>query len=133
MATTVKQYSIAFKRSILAEIESGEYTALEAARIHGIAFPSIYRWMKKYGSPSSQTKIVRIEMPNERNGLKELEKRNRELEKALAHAQLKIMTLEATLEVLEEKTGQRVKKKNDTPSSSASEAKEPSSARSAEH
>ena len=65
-------------------------------------------------------------MPNERNGLKELEKKNRELEKALAHAQLKIMTLEATLEVLEEKTGQTVKKKNVMPLSSVSEKKEPS-------
>ena len=124
MGRTINRYSIAFKRSILAEVEAGQYTVLEAARIHGIAFPSIYRWMKLYGTASSQTRIVRIEMPNERNGLKELEKKNRELEKALAHAQLKIMTLEATLEVLEEKTGQTVKKKNDTPLSGGSEQKE---------
>jgi transposase-like protein len=126
MGRTVKRYSIAFKQSILAELESGQYTALELSRIHGLSFVSIYKWLRQYGSPSSQTKIVRVEMPNERNGLKELEKKNRELEKALAHAQLKIMTLEATLEVLEEKTGQTVKKKNVMPLSSVSEKKEPS-------
>ena len=126
MGRTVKRYSIAFKQSILAELESGQYTALELSRIHGLSFTSIYNWLRQYGSPSSQTKIVRVEMPNERNGLKELEKKNRELEKALAHAQLKIMTLEATLEVLEEKTGQTVKKKNVMPLSSVSEKKEPS-------
>jgi transposase-like protein len=126
MGRTVKRYSIAFKQSILAELESGQYTALELSRIHGLSFVSIYNWLRQYGSPSSQTKIVRVEMPNERNGLKELEKKNRELEKALAHAQLKIMTLEATLEVLEEKTGQTVKKKNVMPLSSISEKKEPS-------
>lgn len=124
MGRIVKRYSIAFKRSILAEVESGQYTVLEAARIHGIPFGSIYVWKKCYGTESSQARIVRIEMPNERNGLKELEKKNKELEKALAHAHLKIMTLETTLEVLEEKTGQTVKKKTDTPSSSGSKPKE---------
>lgn len=126
MGKTIKRYSYAFKQAVLAEIESGQYTAIEGGRIHGISPASIYSWMKLYSSPSSQTKIVRVEMPNERNGLKELEKKNRELEKALAHAQLKIMTLEATLEVLEEKTGQTVKKKNDMPLSNVSEKKESS-------
>ncbi len=124
MGTTVKRYSIAFKRSILAEVESGQYTVLEAARIHGIPFGSIYLWRKHYGSASSQSRIVRVEMPDERNGLKELEKKNRELEKALAHAHLKIMTLEATIEVLGERPGSGVKKKNDTPSSNDSAPKE---------
>jgi len=123
MGRTVKRYSIAFKQSVLAEVESGQYTAIEAAKIHGIAIGTVYTWISRFGNPSSHTKIVRVEMPNERNGLKELEKKNRELEKALAHAQLKIMTLEATVEVLEERTGQGVKKKNGTPLSGDSAAK----------
>jgi predicted RNase H-like nuclease (RuvC/YqgF family) len=60
-------------------------------------------------------------MPEERKRLKELERDKQALEKALAQAQVKIMTLEATLEVLEERTGQRVKKKTDTPSSPESD------------
>ena len=64
-------------------------------------------------------------MPDERNRILKLEQEKQALEKALAHAQLKIMTLEATLEVLEERTGQRVKKKIDTPLSNGSKDEKP--------
>ena len=57
-------------------------------------------------------------MPDERNRIKQLEQEKRALESALAQAQMKILFLESTVEVLEEQTGQRTKKKPDTPSSS---------------
>ncbi len=120
MRQVVKHYSIAFKQAIVAEVESGKYTVFEIARLHEVNTVSVYNWLKKYGGAASQTRIVRIEMPNERNRLRELEKEKRALEKALAHAQVKIMTLEATIEVLEEKSGQKVKKKTDMPLSNES-------------
>ncbi len=120
MEKVVRRYSIAFKQAIVAEVESGKYTVLEIARLHGIGYVAVYKWLKRYGSADSQTRIVRIEMPNERNRLQELEKQKRALEKALANAQVKIMTLEATIEVLEEKAGQKIKKKTDTPLSNES-------------
>lgn len=123
MTKVLHRYSIAFKRAVVAEVEAGQYTAVEAAKVHGVNYVSVYKWLKEHGGPSSQTRIVRVEMPDERNGLKELEKRNRELERALANAQLKIMTLEATVEILEERSGQRTKKKTDSSSSSDSQAK----------
>jgi transposase-like protein len=123
MTQVLRRYSIAFKRAVVAEVEAGQYTAVEAAKVHGVNYVSVYKWLKEHGGPSSQTRIVRVEMPDERTGLKELEKRNRELERALANAQIKIMTLEASLEILEERTGQRIKKKTDSPSSSGSEEK----------
>ena len=54
-------------------------------------------------------------MPDERNRIKELEKEKRTLESALAQAHMKILLLESTVEVLEEKAGVRIKKKTDTP------------------
>ncbi len=123
MEKVVRRYSIAFKQAIVAEVESGKYTVLEIARLHGIGYVAVYKWLKRYGSADSQTRIVRVEMPNERNRLQELEKQKRALEKALANAQVKIMTLEATIEVLEEKAGQKLKKKTDTPLSNESDEK----------
>jgi len=114
MEKVLHRYSTAFKQAVVADVASGQYTVLEAARVHDIKFQLIYRWLKQYGGPGSQTRIVRIEMPDERNRILKLEQEKQALEKALAQAQLKIMTLEATLEVLEERTGQRVKKKTDT-------------------
>lgn len=117
MGRVLRRYSDAFKRSVVAEVESGRYTALEAAAAHQINFTSVYKWLKQLGSPDSHTRIVRIEMPDERNRIKELEKEKRALESALAQAHMKIILLESTVEVLEEKAGLQVKKKTDTPSS----------------
>jgi transposase-like protein len=118
MGKVICRYSEAFKRSVVAEIESGRYTVLEAANVHQIHFTSVYGWMKKLCSPDTQTRIVRIQMPTERDRIKELEKEKRALESALAQAHMKIILLESTVEVLEEKAGVRGKKKTDTPSSS---------------
>jgi transposase len=124
MGKVIRRYSEAFKRSIVAEVESGRYTVLEAAAFHQIHFSTVYLWLKKLGGADSQTRIMRIEMPNERNRIKELEKEKHALESALAQAHLKIVLLESTLEVLEEKTGTKVKKKTDTPLSSKSNPEE---------
>jgi predicted RNase H-like nuclease (RuvC/YqgF family) len=53
-------------------------------------------------------------MPDEASRVKQLEKEKQALESALAQAQLKIITLEATLEVIEENTRTAAKKKTDT-------------------
>ncbi len=118
MPRVIKRYSDAFKRSVVAEVESGRYTVLEAAAHHGIQFALIYRWIRQIGGPDSQTRIVRIQMPTERDRIKELEQEKRDLESALAQAHMKIIVLESTVEVLEERAGVRNKKKTDTPSSS---------------
>jgi transposase-like protein len=124
MVKVVRRYSEAFKRSLVAEVESGRYTVLEAAAAHGVHFASIYLWMKQLGGVDSQNLIMRIEMPDERDRIKELEKEKRALESALAQAHMKIILLESTVEVLEEKAGVRAKKKPDTPSSNEPNTKD---------
>ncbi len=124
MVRVLHHYSEAFKRSVVADVEAGRYTVLEAAAAHQVHFSSVYAWFKKMGRPEIQTRIMRFEMPNERQRIKELEKEKRALESALAQAHMKILLLESTVEVLEEKTGVKVKKKTDTPSSDEPTAKE---------
>ena len=124
MSKVLRRYSEAFKRSVVAEVESGQYTALQAAAAHEVNFSSVYKWLKDFGRADSQTRIMRIEMPEERNRIKELEKEKRALESALAQAHMKILLLESTVEVLEEKVGQQSKKKTDTSSSSEPGAKD---------
>jgi transposase-like protein len=124
MVKILRRYSEAFKRSVVAEVEAGRYTVHQAAATHGVAFQAVYQWMKRFGGPDSQTRIMRIEMSDERDRIKELEKEKRALESALAQAHMKILLLESTVEVLEEKTGIRVKKKTDTPSSSGPTTKD---------
>ena len=94
---------------MVADVESGRYTVLEAAAVHQVNFTSVYAWLKKLGRPESQTRTMRIEMPNERKRVKELEEEKRALESALAQAHMKNLLLESTVEVLEEKTRVRIK------------------------
>jgi transposase-like protein len=124
MSRVIRRYSEAFKRSVVAEVESGRYTGREAARVHDIASPIVYRWLKRYGGPDSQTRIMRIEMPTERDRIKELEKQNRALESALAQAHMKIVLLESAVEVYEEQSARATKKKPDTAPSNAPDLKD---------
>lgn len=122
---TCYRYSTAFKRKVVEEIESGQI-GIEGARklyaIHGSG--TIQRWIKHLGKNHLLNRVVRIEMKDEQDRLKALEKEKKALESALAQAHLKIIALETTVEVLEEKYGSGDKKKSAMLSSNASSSDE---------
>ena len=84
------RYSEAFKQQVLRELEAGKFgSVLEAARAYGIRGGwTIQKWMLRYGREHLMRKVVRVESPKEVSEAKELRKRVRELEKALADAHL---------------------------------------------
>jgi transposase-like protein len=111
------RYSQAFKQKVVSEVESGKLTINKARRMYNIAGGStIQTWLRKLGKTHLLTKVIHHQMKDEPNRIKELESKNRQLESALAQAHLKIITLESTLKVLEEKSGVKFKKKTDTAS-----------------
>lgn len=96
-------YSLAFKQKVVGEIESGKLTRESARRLYDIGgTTTINKWIRKLGKLHLLNKVVRIEMKDEKDKLRELEKQKRELESALAQAHLKNMTLEALIECVEE-------------------------------
>ncbi len=62
-------------------------------------------------------------MADDKDRIEELERQKKALERALGQAKEKIILLETTVEVLEERYGNRSKKKTDRSSSSESETK----------
>jgi len=104
------RYSEAFKQKVISELERGKYNKSELSRLYGVSQNSINKWIRKYGKNHLIEKIVRVEMKGEADRLKQLEKEKQQLESALAQAQLKIITLEATIEVAEEKFNVDLKK-----------------------
>lgn len=109
------QYSMAFKQKVVGEIERGERSIEESRRIYGIGGgETIQKWLKKFGKNYLLAKVVRIEMRDEKDRIKELEREKRELESALAQSQLKIISLEGYVEIAKEKYGIDLKKKNGT-------------------
>ena len=123
-------YSLAFKQKVVKEIENGILTKSEARRLYNIGSNiTILRWLRQLGKSQLINKVIHIEMKDELNKLKELERQKQELESALAKAHLKILTLESTVEVLEESRGSKLKKKNGTKSSAESSEKKSSKKR----
>lgn len=71
----ITQYSEAFKRKVVEEIERGELNGREAARTYGIPYGgTIPSWVRKYGSRKHKTKIVRVMMKSEQDEINELKK-----------------------------------------------------------
>ena len=97
------RYSLAFKQKVVSEIESGQLTVADAKRIYDIPHSNtIYRWIRQLGKNHLIKKVIRVEMKDEKDKLKELERKNRELESALAQSHLKNIALESVIESLEE-------------------------------
>lgn len=115
------RYSLEFKRMILADVHEGRYTPVQAAAVHGVDFSSVYKWLKLFGAAEPDARSMPV--TDEKDRIQELERQKIALEKALAQAKEKIILLETTVEVLEERYGNRSKKKTDRSSSSESEAK----------
>lgn len=113
-----RRYSTAFKQKVVTEIEKGKLTINEAKQVYDIRGDgTIQIWLRKFGKTHLLNKVIHIEMKDEPKRIKELERQKKQLESALAQAHLKIITLESSLKVLEEKTGVELKKKTDRKSS----------------
>jgi len=114
----VIRYSPAFKRKVVEEIERGKFTVGEVRRIYDIkGADTINRWLKNLGREHLLNRVIRVEMKDEKDKLRELERQKRELESALAQAHLKILSLETMIDIAEERFDIKIKKKSDTPAS----------------
>ena len=99
----IKKYSSAFKLKVVNEIESGKLSVNQAMEIYDIGGgATISRWIKNLGKSHLLSKIVRIEMKDEKDKVKELKERVRQLEKLLANKELDSLMNEAFLELLAE-------------------------------
>ncbi len=102
----VKKYSPGFKLKVVNEIESGKLSVPQAREIYDIGGShTIERWIKNLGKNHLLSKVVRIEMKDEKDKVKELKDRIRKLEKLLADKELDNLMNEAFLELLAEDHG----------------------------
>ncbi len=105
------RYSAPFKQKVISEIESGKYSVSEAHRVYEVSTKSLYSWLRQFGKNHLINKTVRVEMKNEDDRIKRLEKEKQELESALAQAHLKIIALESTITVAGDLYNEDLKKK----------------------
>jgi transposase-like protein len=107
MKKTVIRYSEAFKRQVVEEVERGGFeTFREAHEKYGIpGHTTVKRWVKRYGKQHLLPRVVRVESMKEKDRIKELKRRNRELEKALADSKVREVLNQAYFEIVCEKFG----------------------------
>jgi transposase len=87
---TVIRYSESFKLQVIRELEEGRHSscsaAMEAYGIRGKG--TVYRWVRQYGREHLTRKVIRVETPEERDELRRLKQRVRDLEQALGDTTL---------------------------------------------
>jgi transposase-like protein len=82
------RYSEAFKMEVVRELEESGLAFDAMAMKYGIrGSGTVSSWVRKYGN-GSRGKVIRVERPEEINELKRLKARVRQLESALADANI---------------------------------------------
>jgi transposase len=106
------KYSLAFQQKVVKDIETGKIRSVnEAQRIYDIrGHGTVAKWVRKLGKNELIGKVMRVEMKNEADKVKELEKKVKVLESALANERIKTIALESLMEVAEERYGVDFKK-----------------------
>lgn len=101
MKTKHITYSEAFKRQVVEQIETGKFVnASQAARCYGIrGAETIRRWQTRYGREEYLPKHIKVMSLNEIDETKEMKKRIRALETALADAQMRSLLNESFLNI----------------------------------
>jgi transposase len=112
---TQRDYGLAFKLSVVEQVEKGELTYKEAQRRYGIQGRStVLVWLRKHGiqdwSPRSGCAPSRAAMPKEEPKPLTPEQRIKELETQLREAQEKSALFEAVIEIMRKEHGITVKK-----------------------
>lgn len=114
----VYSYSTAFKRQVVEQLESGRFSSINEAKEHyGIRGDNtVNLWLRKYGRNHLCPRIVRVEMPDEKDQVRALKKQVKQLQQVLGKKEAEKAIGDAFLEIACEKLGQDVeefKKKAD--------------------
>jgi transposase-like protein len=111
----VIRYSEAFKHQVIKEVEDGHCSFADAHKKYGIrGVNTIQYWMKRMGKLQGLPKVIRVEKPDEKSKLKELERQIRQLKNSLAETQVRYLMAESQFEIVCEQQGldpREVKKK----------------------
>lgn len=102
----ITRYSDAFKMEVVQQIESGKMSIYQARVHYGIpGGGTVSNWLRRFGKLHLLSKVIRVEMPDQRNRMKSLEEENKRLKLLLADKLLERDIAVAELEVICEELG----------------------------
>lgn len=115
-----RKYSDEFKKQIVADFESGQYSVPQLEKLHGIGNATIYSWIYKFSTFNEKGfRIVEMEDSSDKK-MKEMEARIRELEAALGRKQIQVDYFEKMIELAKTELDIDIKKNYSTPQSAGS-------------
>ena len=104
MPGQIYRYSSALKLKVISEIEYGKYSIEQARKIYDIKGSStIHCWIKKYGKNHLLSNIIRVQMKDEKDKIKELRNQIKVLQRALSKTQVDNLCWQSLVEVIDEK------------------------------
>lgn len=116
-----RTYSEEFKRQVVQDFESGQFSVLQLEKLHGISNVSIYDWIYKFSTFNEKgSRIVEMKDSSTQK-LKELQIRVKELEAIVGRKQISIDYLEKMIDIAKDEYDIDIKKNFDTPQSTGSE------------
>lgn len=108
---TVIRYSISFKQKVVNEIEQEGLSIVDARRRYDIrGGQTIQQWLRSFGKNHLLNKVIRVEMKDEKDRLKELEAENQRLKALLGKAAMEKDVLETLIDVVNKHYQTDVKK-----------------------
>ena len=115
-------YSPDFKQEIVSYFESGKFSVGQLNKLYGIAGTQIYRWIYKY-STFNEKNVRVVEMKDSHlKKLQDLEKKVKELERAVGQKQIKIDYLEKMIDIAKTELDIDIKKNFSTSPSPGSKS-----------
>ena len=115
-----RKYSDEFKRQLVSDFESGQYSVSQLEKLHGVSNVIIYRWIYKFSTFNDKGYRIVEHKQSSQKRLKELESKVKDLEAALGRKQIMIDYLETMMEVAKEELDIDIKKNYATPPSKSS-------------
>lgn len=104
---TFVRYSESFKLQVIRELEEGEHDSCNAAaQAYGIgSSATVSRWVGEYGREHLRRRVIRVEKPGERDELKRMKERVKQLERALGDTTLELRLEREFLKIACRKAG----------------------------
>ena len=113
-----RQFSEAFKRQKVREIDSGQTRRAEICRQYEVSSTSVSKWLKKYGNQPDKPERMIVERLSDTQELLRLKKQVAELERLVGQKQILLEFKDKMIELAEEEYGVDIKKKFSTTVSS---------------
>ena len=104
-----ERFPVSFKRWLAREVESGKFSIKEAIELFSVKRTTLFQWISSY-SLGKEVSLA-IMTPEEKQEKALLQKRIKELEKALDYAKLKNIAVETMIDIAEKQFKISIRKK----------------------